>query len=66
MTPAQLELRKNAELAVRAYGASIGTVNEKDMSDLADVALKKYFNSFRKSLLAPRGPIITVSPADSW
>ena len=67
MTPAQLELRKNAELAVRAYGASIGTEKEKDMSDLADVALKKYFNSFpRKSLLAPKGPIITVSPKDSW
>ena len=48
MTPAQLELRKNAELAVRAYGSAFGTEKEKELSDLADNCLRKYFNSFRK------------------
>tara|TARA_Y100001936_G_C15628210_1_gene435174 strand:- start:189 stop:392 length:204 start_codon:yes stop_codon:yes gene_type:complete len=67
MNPTQIELRKNAELAVRAYGASIGTEKEKNMSDLADYALKKYFDSFpRKSLLAPKGPIITTNPKEAW
>ena len=66
MTPVQLELRSNAEVAVRAYGASIGTKNEKDMSDLADISLRKYFQSFpRKSLLAPRRRIVVAS-TDSW
>ena len=64
MTPLQQSLRKDAELAVRAYGSSIGTENEEIMSNLADVALNKYFNSFpRKSLLGPRNKI---SPFESW
>jgi hypothetical protein len=67
MNAKQQELRKNAEVAVRAYVASIGTTKEKEMSDLADVILKKYYDSFpKKSLLAPKGPRITVSQTDSW
>ena len=67
MNPTQIELRKNAELSVRAYGASIGTEKEKEMSDLADYALKKYFDSFpKKSLLAPKGKMIISNPNDSW
>ena len=67
LTNVQLPLRNDAEVAVRAYGASIGTSNEKTMSGLADKALRKYFNSFpRKSLIAPKGPRITISTTCSW
>jgi hypothetical protein len=63
----QVELREEAELAVRAYGIAIGTQHEKNMSDCADIALKKYFNTFpTKSLLAPRRLPLVISKADSW
>tara|TARA_B100000963_G_C22525652_1_gene625165 strand:- start:544 stop:747 length:204 start_codon:yes stop_codon:yes gene_type:complete len=67
MNSTQLEYRKNAEMAVRAYAGSIGTSKEEEMSKLADDVLKKYFNSFpKKSLLAPKGNKLQITTNDAW